>query len=121
LRWAVEAAQAKKASDVTVLDLTELAAFTDYFLLCTGFSTPQLKAIGDGIEARLEEHGNRTVHREGRAGSEWLLLDYGRFIVHIFSERLREYYDIERLWRAARRIKFPDTQSEAPEKGERLA
>jgi len=113
LRRAIEAAQDKKAAAVTLLDLKGLGAFTDAFLLCTGFSTPQVQAICDSIEASLEAYGLRPVHREGRAGAEWLLLDYGGFIVHIFTERLRQYYDIERLWRVARRIDFSDPSSGA--------
>jgi ribosome-associated protein len=106
LRSAIAAAQDKKAAGVTLLDLTGLGAFTEAFLLCTGFSTPQLRAISDAIEEALEAHGLRPAHREGRSGAEWLLLDYGSFIVHIFTEQLRQYYDLERLWRAARRTDF---------------
>lgn len=109
LRWAIEAAQEKNAGAVTLLDMSGLGSFTDAFLLCTGFSTPQVQAICDGIEQKLKEHGIRPEHREGRAGAEWLLLDYGSFIVHIFSERLRSYYDLERLWRTARRSDFSDS------------
>ena len=109
LRVAIEAAYDKNAAGVTLLDLTGLGAFTDYFLLCTGFSTPQLQAIADAIEEKLEERGLRPAHREGRGGTEWLLLDYGSFIVHIFTERIRQYYDLERLWRAAHRTDFNET------------
>jgi ribosome-associated protein len=105
---AVEAAQNKKADAITLLDLTGLGAFTDYFLLCTGYSTPQVEAISDAIEEALKARGLRPQHREGRSGAEWLLLDYGGFIVHIFTERLRLFYDIERLWRMARRIDFDE-------------
>ena len=110
LRWAIEAAQNKKAAGVTLLDLTGMGAFTEYFLVCTGLSTPQVRAICDGIEESLHAHGMRPTHREGRSGAEWLLLDYGSFIVHIFSERLRQFYDLERLWRQARRLDFTDPQ-----------
>jgi ribosome-associated protein len=116
LRSAIAAAQDKKAADVTLLDLAGLGAFTDAFLLCTGFSSPQLRAISDGVEEALEQHGLRPAHREGRGGAEWLLLDYGSFIVHIFTERLRQYYDLERLWRMARRIDFSE-----PAPGESLS
>ena len=105
---AIEAAQNKKAGAITLLDLTGLGAFTDYFLLCTGYSTPQLQAISDAVEEALKLRGLRPQHREGRSGAEWLLLDYGGFIVHIFTERLRLFYDIERLWRMARRINFDE-------------
>ena len=108
LRWALEAAQDKKAQHMTVLDLRELSAFSQWFLLCSGTSTPQLDAITNAIEERLREHGVRPTHREGRPGAEWVLLDYGSFIVHIFSERARLYYDLERLWRPAPRLDIPD-------------
>jgi ribosome-associated protein len=105
---AVEAAQNKKAEAITLLDLRGLGAFTDYFLLCTGYSTPQVEAISDAIQETLKARGLRPQHREGRSGAEWLLLDYGGFIVHIFTERLRLFYDLERLWRVARRIDFDE-------------
>ena len=82
-------------------------AFAEYFLLCSGSSQPQIKAIGEAIEERLDREGVRLAHREGKAGAEWVLLDYGDFVVHIFSERARQYYDLERLWRNAERIDFP--------------
>jgi ribosome-associated protein len=114
---AIEAAQNKKAGAITLLDLTGLGAFTDYFLLLTGYSTPQLQAISDAIEETLKLHGLRAQHREGRSGAEWLLLDYGGFIVHIFTERLRLFYDIERLWRMARRINFDEGLPGSPATG----
>jgi ribosome-associated protein len=107
IRWAVEAAQEKQAVDVTVLNLTSTGAFAEYFLLCSGQSTPQIHAIGRAIEDSLGRKGLRNSHREGKSGAEWVLLDYGSFVVHIFSERAREYYDLERLWRSAERIDFP--------------
>lgn len=107
---AIEAAQNKKAGAITVLDLTGLGAFTDYFLLCSGYSTPQVEAISDAVEEALKARGLRPQHREGRSGAEWLLLDYGGFIVHVFTERLRLFYDLERLWRMARRIDFNENQ-----------
>jgi ribosome-associated protein len=119
LRWAIEAAQDKQAAGLTLLDLRGLGAFTEYFLLCTGLSTPQLRAISEGIEEKLHAHGLRPMHREGRAGAEWLLLDYGGFIVHIFSERLRHFYDLERLWRQARRTDFSDAPEDASAAGGR--
>jgi ribosome-associated protein len=111
LRWAIEAAQDKKASAITLLDMSGLGAFTEAFLLCTGFSTPQVEAIAEAVEHKLREHGLRPLHREGRSGAEWLLLDYGRFLVHVFTERQRLYYDLERLWRAARRIEITESRA----------
>ncbi len=107
IRLAVEAAQDKQAVDITVLKLPGSGAFAEYFLLCSGQSQPQIKAISEAIEEKLERNGKRLSHREGRAGAEWVLLDYSDFVVHIFSERARQYYDLERLWRTAERIDFP--------------
>jgi ribosome-associated protein len=103
----VEAAQDKQAVDVTVLKLTGTGAFVEYFLLCSGRSQPQIQAIGEAIEERLGREGVRLAHREGKIPAEWVLLDYGDFVVHIFSERARHYYDLERLWRTAERVDFP--------------
>ena len=108
--WAVDAAQDKQAGDITVLRLAD--AFAEYFMLCSGQSAPQLKAISDAVEERLDRENIRLKHREGKTGAEWVLLDYGSFVVHIFSERARRYYDLERLWRTAERVEFP-----APERG----
>jgi ribosome-associated protein len=109
LRWAIEAAQDKQAAGITLLDLTGLGAFTEAFLVLTGFSTPQVEAIAEAVEEKLRQQGIHPVHREGQRGAEWLLLDYGRFLVHIFTERQRLYYDLERLWRNARRIEIVET------------
>lgn len=108
--WAVEAAQEKQAVEITVLRLAE--AFAEYFMLCSGQSTPQLQAISEAVEERLDKQHIRLKHREGKPGAEWVLLDYGGFVVHIFSERARQYYDLERLWRHAERVEFP-----APQRG----
>jgi ribosome-associated protein len=110
IRWVVEAAQDKQAVDITVLKLPGPVAFAEYFVLCSGRSQPQIKAIGEAVEERLSRARVRLAHREGKSGSEWVLLDYGDFIVHIFSERAREYYDLERLWRTAERFNFPAPQ-----------
>ena len=109
LRAAIEAAQEKQAAEVTLLDLQGLGAFTDHFLLCTGFSSRQVEAICDEVERRLAEIGMRLMHREGQAGGDWMLLDFGALIVHVFTERARRFYDLERLWRAARRVEFRDS------------
>ncbi len=114
--WAVEAAQDKQAGDITVLKLD--GAFAEYFMLCSGQSTPQLQAISDAVEERLEKQNVRLQHREGKVGAEWVLLDYGSFVVHIFSDRARQYYDLERLWRAAERVDFPASDRPAKPHGE---
>ncbi len=114
VRLAVEAAQSKKAAGVTVLDLGKLGAFTDYFVICTSFSTPQTQAICDEVEKQLHAIGRTPSHREGRHSGEWALLDFGGLVVHAFSEQGRRYYDLERLWRQAPRLAIPDEQTEPP-------
>jgi len=109
VQLAVEAAQNKKASGITVLDLSGVGAFTDYFVICTAFSTPQVQAVCSEVEDQLEKHLRRSPkHREGRGRAEWSLLDFGGFIVHVFSEEARRYYDLERLWREAPKLEIPD-------------
>ena len=109
VRLAVEAAQSKKAGGIVVLDLNGHAAFTDYFVICTGFSTPQLQAICNEVEEVLYREMKRSPeHREGQRSAEWALLDFGGFIVHVFGEQARRYYDLERLWRTAPSLVLPD-------------
>jgi len=109
VRLAVAAAQNKKAAGITVLDLSGLGAFTEHFVICTGLSTPQVQAICTEIEEQLQKHQKRSPeHREGRRSAEWALLDFGDFIVHVFSEKARRYYDLERLWRFAPKLELPD-------------
>jgi ribosome-associated protein len=121
VRLAVEAAQSKKAGGITVINLNGHAAFTDYFVICTGFSTPQLQAICNEIEEALYREMKRTpAHREGHRSAEWALLDFGGFIVHVFSEQARRYYDLERLWRAAPSLVLPD-ESDSPERRPRAS
>ena len=112
VRAAIGAAREKQAEDVILLDLEGLGAFTDYFVICTGFSSRQLEAICDEIEERLERGGIRRMNREGKPGGDWMLLDFGSLIVHVFTERARHFYDLERLWRAARRVEFRESREE---------
>jgi ribosome-associated protein len=92
-----------------VLDLTAAGAFTEYFVVCTGFSTPQVQAICTEVEGLLHKHLKRSPeHREGHRSAEWALLDFGGFVVHVFSEQARRYYDLERLWRHAPKFDIPD-------------
>jgi ribosome-associated protein len=112
----VEAAQEKQAVDLTVLKLP--SAFAEYFLLASGQSTPQIVAIAGAIEEQLDRQGLHLIHREGKLGAEWLLLDYGFFVAHIFSQPARQYYDLERLWRNAERIDFPPPERPAAQRDE---
>ena len=111
LAWAVEAAQNKKALAVTLLDLRGLGAFTESFLLCSGSSNRQVQAVSEEIEDQLLRRGLRVFHREGYDQAEWVLLDFGSFLVHVFTERARLFYDLERLWRSARRTDVPDVDA----------
>ncbi|MGB7463327.1 MAG: ribosome silencing factor [Candidatus Acidiferrum sp.] len=114
VRLAVEAAQNKKAGGITVLNLEGLGAFTEYFVICTGYSTPQIQAICNEVEQLLYKELNRTPqHREGHRSAEWALLDFGGLIVHVFGEQARRYYDLERLWRAAPKLEVPDTAGQS--------
>jgi ribosome-associated protein len=114
VRLAVEAAQNKKAGGITVLNLEGLGAFTEYFVICTGYSTPQMQAICNEVEELLYKELKRTPqHREGHRSAEWALLDFGGLIVHVFGEQARRYYDLERLWRAAPKLEVPDTAGQS--------
>ena len=104
---AVRAAESKKASDIHVLDLTGIASFTDYFIVCTGANSRQVQAIVDEIGGQLKELGELPLSIEGYNQAEWVLADYGDFLVHVFSPKAREYYDLERLWRNARSVPVP--------------
>lgn len=108
IREAVRAAQDRKALDLRVLDMKEASSFTDFFLICTGTSTRHTQAITDGVMERLKQRGLTPAHVEGYSQAEWVLLDYLSFVVHIFLERARQFYDLERLWKSARRIEIPE-------------
>ena len=104
---ALHAASDKKALAPVVLDLRNLAGFTDYFLITSGTNQRQVQAIADEVEARLKKEGTRPARIEGYKTAEWVLLDYGDFIVHIFEDKARRFYDLERLWRDAGQIELP--------------
>jgi ribosome-associated protein len=105
---AAHAASEKKATDIVALDLRQLASFTEFFLICTGTNSRQVQAISNGVEEELRAAGKRPLHIEGYNNAEWILLDYGDFIVHVFSATSRRFYDLERLWRDAGRVEIKD-------------
>ena len=110
---AVQAAQDKKAFDIVVLDLKKAGGFTDYFVICTGQNARQIAAIADSVQETLrKEHGERPALAEGVDKSEWVLLDYFNFVVHVFSRECRAFYGLERLWGNAERIEI-DPESAA--------
>lgn len=99
VKSAVEAALDKKAFDLDVLSVAELTSIADYFILCSASNERQTKAIADAVEERLrEDHGARALFVEGTGPGRWILMDYGDFILHIFTEECRRFYSLERLW-----------------------
>jgi ribosome-associated protein len=105
---AVRAALDKKASDVVILDLRQTPAFTDFFVLCSGQSTRQVKAIADAVEETLRTAKVRPAHVEGYDRAEWILMDYFTFIVHVFTPQTRAFYSLERLWGNAERTEVSE-------------
>lgn len=104
---AVRAAESKKATDVKVLDLAGVTSFADYFVICTGANQRQVQAIGDEVALQLKEAGELPNSVEGYTQAEWVLLDYGDLLIHVFSTKARDYYGLERLWRHARTVEIP--------------
>lgn len=105
LSEALAACQEKKAEDITLLAMDAAScAFTDYFLICSGTNPRQIQAISDEVELRLKRSGVYPNNIEGYKQAEWVLIDYVDFVVHIFSESARRYYDLERLWKSAKKI-----------------
>ena len=113
---ALQAAAEKKAIDPTVLDLREIASFTDFFVITSGANERQVQAISDEVYETLKKAGSTAARVEGYKTAEWILLDYGDFVVHVFEQKARSFYDLERLWRESKRVElptglFPDTSS----------
>ena len=106
---AINACQEKKAEEITILELEKgSGAFTDYFVVCSGTNPRQIQAISDEVEDRLKKAGMPPTHVEGYKQAEWVLLDYVDFVVHVFSEKSRRFYDLERLWKSAKRLELSD-------------
>ena len=117
---AIAACQDKKAEEITILELEKgSGAFTDYFVVCSGTNPRQIQAISDEVELRLKRTGLYPAHIEGYRQAEWVLLDYVDFVVHVFAEHARRYYELERLWKSAKRLEPTDlktTTRRAPRK-----
>ena len=108
VRLALRAAAEKKAHDLVVLDLREVASFTDYFVIASGTNVRQVQAVADAVQEQLRKQLNvKPARVEGYNSAEWVLLDYGDFIFHVFEEKSRRFYDLERLWRDAARVPLP--------------
>src|SRR5277367_682330 len=112
---AIRACLEKKAEEITVLELEKgSGAFTDYFVVCSGSNPRQVQAIADEVELRLKSGGLMPTHIEGYRQAEWVLLDYVDFVVHIFSEKARKFYDLERLWKSAKRLESSELVAPVP-------
>lgn len=102
---AIQACLEKKAEELTILEMEKgSGAFTDYFVLCSGTNPKQVQAIADEVELQLKKADLRPTHVEGYKQAEWVLIDYVDFVVHVFSEKARKFYDLERLWKSAKRL-----------------
>jgi len=113
---AIQACLEKKAEELSILEIEQgTGAFTDYFVVCSGTNPRQIQAIADEVELRLKAAGLRPTHIEGYNQAEWVLLDYVDFVVHVFSEKARRFYDLERLWKSAKRLQPADLKT-APKK-----
>ena len=108
ITMALHAASEKKAIDIVVLDLREIASFTDYFVITSGANERQVQAISDEVFETLKKAGTPAARVEGYKSAEWILLDFGDFIFHVFDEKARKFYDLERLWRESKRVELPE-------------
>ncbi len=104
---AARAAASKKALDVKVLDLRDITSFADFFVVCSGANPRQIQAVSEEIGLQLKERGEYPLSVEGYENADWILADYGDYLIHVFSEKARAYYDLERLWRHAKSVPIP--------------
>ena len=111
---AVQACEDKKGEEISILEMDKSSsAFTDYFVICSGKNPRQIQAIADEVELRLKREGTRANQVEGYQQADWVLVDYVDFVVHVFSEASRKFYDLERLWKSARKITLADLKKPA--------
>lgn len=108
VKLALHCAGEKKAFNMIALDLREIASFTEFFIIASGANSRQVQAIANEINERLKKDlNNKPIRIEGYSGGEWVLLDYGDFVVHIFEKEARDFYDLQRLWRDAKKVELP--------------
>src|SRR6202140_1911604 len=119
---AVKAIESKKGEDVVILEMDQgSGAFTDYFVVCSGTNPRQIQAIADDVEKQMSEVGQLPNSVEGYNQAEWVLLDYVDFVLHVFSERARKFYDLERLWKSARKLSPADLSKKPVAKNQPMA
>ena len=107
LKLALDCAAEKKSVDPVILDLRPVTSFTEFFLITHGTNQRHVQAIADEINRKLKKAKFKPIRVEGYSQAEWVLLDYGDFVVHVFNEKSRGFYDLERLWRDANRVQLP--------------
>ena len=111
---AVQACEEKKGEEISILEMDKnSSAFTDYFIICSGKNSRQIQAIADEVELRLKKQGVRANQVEGYQQADWVLVDYVDFVVHVFSEASRKFYDLERLWKSAKKVTVADLKKPA--------
>ena len=109
VKLAITCASEKKAFNIAALDLRDIASFTEFFVITSGSNQRQVQAISDEINEQLKKQlSSKPVRVEGYNAAEWILMDYGDFIIHIFEQKAREFYDLERLWRDAKKVELPE-------------
>ncbi len=112
VRLATAAAQEKKAFELAILDVSEVTSFTDAFVLCSTSSDRHLEAVAESVRRNLRDNRRRPLHSEGGSGSQWILVDYGDVIVHVFTEERRAHFNLEGLWGDALRLELKDLDLE---------
>jgi ribosome-associated protein len=113
---AVQACMEKKAEDISILRLDAASGLTDYFVICSGANPRQVEAIGEAVDEKLSRAGFEPLNIDGRRSADWMVLDYSDFMVHVFSESARKFYDLERLWKTATKVQLADLEKPEPKK-----
>ena len=112
VKTAVKALDSKKAVNIKVIKVDKLTALADYFVICNGTSSTQIKSLADECEFQLEQAGYKILHREGKSAGNWILLDFKDIIIHIYNKEMREFYDLERFWRDGEEINAEELLNE---------
>lgn len=117
---AVLALDSKKAVDIKVIEIKKLTVLADYFVICNGTNVTQIAALADECEFQLDKNGFKLMHREGKSAGNWILLDYGDIIVHVYNREMREFYSLERFWSDGKDIDISETLKGADNNGLRV-
>ncbi len=112
-RLIADALDDKKGNDIVLLDVGDLFQITEVFVIVTGTSRPHVQTLAESVEEKLREFGRRALRNEGKAEAEWVLIDFGDVVLHVFQQEARDFYGLERLWGDAARIDWEPASSEA--------